>query len=69
MGGVMADVRPTIKEQLTLAARCEKCSGYAFLARCLPNAFKRDGSEIRTYECVDCGHKMQRLAPGEKARA
>ena len=23
-----ADVRPTIKEQLTLAARCEKCSGF-----------------------------------------
>ena len=32
----MADVRPTIKEQLTLAARCEKCSGYAFL---LPAAY------------------------------
>ena len=24
----MTDVRPTIKEQLTLAARCEKCSGF-----------------------------------------
>ena len=65
----MADVRPTIKEQLTLAARCEKCSGYVFLARCISNPFRHDGSEIRTYECVDCAHKIQRLAPGEKARA
>jgi hypothetical protein len=45
---------------LALTARCEKCDGYAFLSRCAPDAFKRDGSEIWTYECCDCGHQMQR---------
>lgn len=59
----MAAVRSTVREQLTLTARCEKCGGYAFLARCVPDAMKRDGTEIWTYECCDCEHKMERSAP------
>jgi hypothetical protein len=51
------------RQMLALTARCDKCGGYAFLARCTPNAFKRDGSEIWTYECVNCEHQMQR--PGQ----
>ncbi len=62
----MAGGRSTVREQLALTACCEKCGGYAFLARCAPDAFKRDGSEIWTYECVDCEHKMQRSMPGRK---
>ena len=38
---------------LGLTVRCEECGGYAFLSRCAPEAFKREGSEIWTYECVD----------------
>ena len=50
------------KAILAFTSRCEKCEGYAFLTRSLPDAFKRDGSEIWTFECVDCGHAMQRPA-------
>ena len=62
----MAGVRSTVKEQFSLTARCEQCGGYAFLARCVPDATKRDGAEIWTYECCDCEHKMQRRAPDLK---
>jgi hypothetical protein len=43
-----------------LTARCDKCDGYAFLAHCMPDASKRDGTEIWTYERCDRGHQMQR---------
>jgi hypothetical protein len=57
----VAERRFTPQEEIfALTARCEKCGGYAFLARTAPDAFKRDGSEIWTYECVDCDHRMQR---------
>jgi hypothetical protein len=49
-----------------LTARCEECGGYTFLTRSALDAFKRDGSEILTYECSDCGRQMQR--PGSKDR-
>jgi hypothetical protein len=49
-----------IQQFLALTASCDKCGGYAFLARCVPDPFKRNGSEIWTYECVDCDNKMQR---------
>ena len=42
MGAVMAGGRSTVGEQLALTACCEKCGGYAFLARCAPDAFKRN---------------------------
>ena len=45
---------------LGLTIRCEKCGGYAFLASCTHDAFKRDGSEMWTYECIDCEHKSER---------
>jgi hypothetical protein len=50
----------SIKQLIALTAACDKCGGYAFLARCVPDHFKRDGSEIWSYECVDCNNKMQR---------
>jgi hypothetical protein len=43
-----------------LTIRCEKCGGYAFLAKCVDDARKPNGSEIWTYECVDCGHKSEK---------
>ena len=58
----MPNTRFIDKEQLlAFTACCEKCGDYAFLARCEPDAFKRDGTEIWTYECVDSGRQMQRL--------
>jgi ribosomal protein L37E len=41
-----------------LTTRCEKCGGYAYLVKCVPDV--REGSEIWTYECTDCGHKSER---------
>ena len=58
----MAGADPSVKERFSLTARCEKCGGYAFLARCVPDAMKRDGTEIWTYECCDCEHTMRRLS-------
>ena len=62
------DERRTISpaQGFALTARCEECGGYAFLTRCAPDAFKRDGSELLIYECADCGRLMQR--PGSKDR-
>ena len=58
---LVAERRFTPQEEIfALTARCEKCGGYAFLARYAPDAFKRDGTEIWTYECVDCDQQMQR---------
>jgi hypothetical protein len=38
--------------------RCDKCGGRAHLIRRTPNASKRDGSEIWTFEC-ECGKQIQ----------
>jgi len=39
--------------------KCEKCGGVSHLIRRTPDAFKRDGkSEVRTFECWDCGHQQ-----------
>lgn len=57
----MDEMRARIFEHPTgLTIRCEKCGGYAFLANCIHDAFGRDGSEVWTYECVDCGHPSER---------
>ena len=40
---------------------CPACKGRAYLMRRTPDAFKRDGkTEHWTYECVDCGHKIEK---------
>jgi transcription elongation factor Elf1 len=36
---------------------CHRC-GYAYLVKCVLDA--REGSEIWTYECADCGRKSER---------
>jgi hypothetical protein len=60
--GFFMPKRPATRaaQALAFTARCEKCGGYSFISRTVHDAFKRDGSEIWTYECVDCGHRMQR---------
>jgi hypothetical protein len=62
-GREVARTDPIANARLALTTCCENCDGYAFLARCVPDAFKRDDSEIWTYECVDCDNKMQRSMP------
>jgi hypothetical protein len=39
---------------------CEECGGTAILKRRTIDAFKRDGSEAWTFECVDCMCHTQR---------
>ncbi|MFN3659383.1 MAG: hypothetical protein ACK4UO_19230 [Pseudolabrys sp.] len=40
---------------------CPACGGQAHLMRRTPDAFKRDGKTERwTYECADCGHKVEK---------
>jgi len=39
---------------------CEECGGTALLRRRTIDAFKRDGSETWTFECVDCSYQMQK---------
>jgi hypothetical protein len=39
---------------------CDQCGGQAPLMRRTPDAFSRGQSEIWTYECRDCRHKMTR---------
>jgi DNA-directed RNA polymerase subunit RPC12/RpoP len=43
---------------LGLTIRCQKCGGYAFLVKCVLD--DREGSEVWTYECADCGRKSER---------
>jgi DNA-directed RNA polymerase subunit RPC12/RpoP len=43
---------------LGLTIRCQKCGGYAFLVKCVLDL--REGFEIWTYECADCGRKSER---------
>ena len=40
--------------------RCGKCGGNAHLTRRSPDPIKRDGSEIRIFECYECGHQTHR---------
>jgi hypothetical protein len=42
--------------------RCAKCGGNAHLTRRSPDQVKRDGSEIRVFECYECGHQTLRVA-------
>jgi Zn ribbon nucleic-acid-binding protein len=43
--------------------RCGECDDNAHLIRRAPYAF--EGLEIRTFECVACGHQMERIVPSK----
>jgi hypothetical protein len=65
----VAERRLTYAEQaFALSGRCEKCGCYAFVTRCGQDAFKHDGTEIWTYECVDCDHKMRRTVKPSRSQ-
>jgi DNA-directed RNA polymerase subunit RPC12/RpoP len=39
---------------------CPECGGRAPLIRMSPDAFTRGKTEIWTYECAACGHKVEK---------
>ena len=43
--------------------RCENCGGNAHLTRRSPHAVK--GSEIRVFECHECGHQIEQVVATE----
>jgi Zn ribbon nucleic-acid-binding protein len=43
--------------------RCSDCDDNARLIRRAPHPF--EGLEIRTFECLACGHQMERIVAGE----
>ena len=52
-----------VKEQRFIRPlRCVKCGGNAHLTRRSPDPVKKDGSEIRIFECHECGHQTERIA-------
>jgi hypothetical protein len=54
-----------VKEQKFIRPiRCGKCGGNAHLIRRSPDPVKGDGSEIRVFECYDCGHQTLRTVKG-----
>ncbi len=59
-GGEMPTFRAP--PQLSRAAPivCAKCGGRAPLIRMSPDGFTRGKTEIWTYECSACGHKVEK---------
>jgi len=52
-----------VKEQKFIRpVRCIKCGGNAHLIRRAPDPVKEDGSEVRIFECHECGHQTLRIA-------
>jgi hypothetical protein len=49
------------KLNLSAPIVCEECGGDALLRRRTIDTFKQDGSEIWTFECIDCRYHMQQL--------
>jgi Zn ribbon nucleic-acid-binding protein len=66
VGGGAAEKRSfVVKEQTFIRPlRCVKCGGNAHLTRRSPDPVKKDGSEIRIFECHECGHQTERIANG-----
>jgi transcription elongation factor Elf1 len=57
-GGAVERRSFVVKEQKFIRPiRCGKCGGNAHLTRRSPDQVKRDGSEIRVFECHECGHQ------------
>jgi Zn ribbon nucleic-acid-binding protein len=51
-----------VKEQTFIRPiRCGECGGNAHLVRRSPDPTREDGSEIRIFECHECGHQMQKV--------
>jgi Zn ribbon nucleic-acid-binding protein len=61
-GGAVEKRSFVVKEQKFIRpVRCIKCGGNAHLIRRSPDPVKEDGSEIRIFECHECGHQTLRI--------
>ena len=63
------DAMPTFRAPAQLSratpVACPECGGHAPLIRMSPDAFTRGKTEIWTYECSACGHKVEKtVEPG-----
>jgi Zn ribbon nucleic-acid-binding protein len=64
-GGTVERRSFVVKDQRFIRPiRCGKCGGNAHLTRRSPDQVKRDGSEIRVFECYECGHQTYRSVKG-----
>jgi hypothetical protein len=62
-GGTVEKGSFVVKEQKFIRpVRCIKCGGNAHLIRRSPDPVKEDGSEVRIFECHECGHQTLRIA-------
>jgi hypothetical protein len=62
-GGPVEKRSFVVKEQKFIRpVRCIKCGGNAHLIRRSPDPVKEDGSEVRIFECHECGHQTLRIA-------
>jgi hypothetical protein len=60
-GGAVEKRSFVVKEQKFIRpVRCIKCGGNAHLIRRSPDPVKEDGSEVRIFECHECGHQTLR---------
>jgi len=61
-GGGAVEKRSFVVKELKFIRplRCGECGGNAHLTRRSPDPVKRDGSEIRVFECYECGHQTNR---------
>lgn len=66
VGGGAVEKRSFVVKELRFIRplRCVKCGGNAHLTRRSPDPVKKDGSEIRIFECHECGHQTERTAKG-----
>ena len=61
-GGAVERRSFVVKEQKFIRPiRCGKCGGNAHLTRRSPDQVRSDGSEVRVFECYECGHQTLRL--------
>jgi hypothetical protein len=61
VGGAVERRSFVVKDQKFIRPiRCGRCGGNAHLIRRSPDPVKRDGSEIRVFECYDCGQQTLR---------
>jgi DNA-directed RNA polymerase subunit RPC12/RpoP len=58
------DAMPTFRAPAQLSRAtpviCPECGGRAPLIRMSPDSFTRGKTEIWTYECAACGHKVEK---------
>ena len=61
VGGAVERRSFVVKDQkFVRPIRCASCGGNAHLIRRSPDPVKRDGTEVRVFECHEWGHQTYR---------